>query len=139
VYVIAPLSLAAMTTDEVQARKAKFSATCLQRTLMLLYLVYPGVSVAIFGMFSCTKIGSVWYLDQDLTTQCFSRTWWRYVGAAIAGIFLVPIGVPFFFNRLLRHFRVPDMSKLLEDNAWVREAAEHTWRLAMAWHADAVL
>jgi len=131
VYVLAPLSLATMTADEVQARKAKFSSTCLQRTLMLLYLVYPGVSVAIFGMFSCTKVGSVWYLDQDFTTQCYTRTWWRYVAGAIVWLFLVPFGVPVFFNRLLRHFRVPDMAQLLEDNAWLREAAEHTWRLGM--------
>jgi hypothetical protein len=130
-YVIAPRSLRSMTEEEVKARKAKFSSTCLQRTLILLYLVYPGVSVAIFGMFSCTTVGTVSYLDQDVSITCFNTTWWRYVGGAIVWVFLVPVGVPVFFNRLLRHFKVPDLAALLEDNAWLREAAEHTWRLGM--------
>ena len=131
VYIIAPISLSAMTADEIKERKMKFTSTCLQRTLMLLFLVYPGVSVAIFGIFSCTQIGGVSYLNQDFNIMCYTRTWWRYAGGAIVWLFLVPVGVPVFFNRLLLHFRVPDMAKLLEDNAWLREAVEHTWRLGM--------
>ena len=131
VYVVAPISLSSMTADEIQARRAKFSSTCLQRTLMFLYLVYPGVSVAIFGMFSCTRIGAVAYLDQDVNITCYNTTWWRYVGGALVWVVVVPVGVPLFFIRLLRHFRVPDLAALVEDNAWLREAAEHSWRLGM--------
>ena len=131
VYIIAPFSLSAMPADEIKARTAQFSSTCLQRTLMLLYLVYPGVSVTIFGMFSCTQVGDAWYLNQDFSTQCYTRTWWRYVGGAFVWLLLVPVGVPVFFTRLLHYYKVPDMAALLEDNAWLIEAVEHTWRLGM--------
>ena len=131
VYVLSPLSLRGMNADEIKARTAKFSSTCLQRTLMLLYLVYPGVSVTIFGMFSCTQVGDAWYLNQDFSTKCYTRTWWRYVGGAFVWLVLVPVGVPVFFTRLLHYYKVPDMAALLEDNAWLIEAAEHTWRLGM--------
>ena len=87
--------------------------------------------MAIFGIFSCTQIGARSWLDQDFRIPCKDTTWWRYVGGAIVWVTLVPVGIPVFFNQLLRHYRVPEMAKLLEDNAWLREAAEHTWRLGM--------
>ena len=130
-FVLAPYTLAAMTAEEAAERKSQFSSTCLQRTLMLLYLVYPGVSVAIFGIFSCTDVGGTSYLDQDVRIVCYNTVWWRYCGGAIIWLLLVPAGVPLFFNALLKRFRVPDMAALVEDNAWLREASEHTWRLGM--------
>ena len=130
-YVVAPSGLRGVDALEVKERRRKFSSTCLQRTLMLLYLVYPGVSVSIFGIFSCTTIGTHSWLNLDMSIPCYDSTWRRYCGGAIVWVFLVPVGVPLFFNRLLRRFRVPDLAALLEDNAWLREAAEHTWRLGM--------
>ena len=130
-YLVAPLSLRGLEAQEVQKRRQMFSSTVLQRTLILLYLVYPGVSVVIFGIFTCTAIGPASFLNLDMGIQCYDATWWRYAGGAVVWLFLVPVGVPLFFNKLLRRFRVPDMAALLEDNAWLREAAEHTWRLGM--------
>ena len=130
-FALARYTLAAMSAEEAAERKCQFSSTCLQRTLMLLYLVYPGVSVAIFGIFSCTAVGGTSYLDQDVRITCYDAVWWRYCGGAIVWLLLVPAGVPLFFNALLKRFRVPDMAALVEDNAWLREAAEHTWRLGM--------
>jgi predicted outer membrane repeat protein len=130
-YLVARVSLRGMDARETEERLRKFSSTCLQRMLMLLYLVYPGVSVAIFGMFSCTTIGAHSWLNLDMNIPCYDRTWWRYCGGAIIWLVLVPVGVPLFFNFLLRRYRVPDMAALVIDNAWLREAAEHTWRLGM--------
>ena len=150
-FLLAPLTLRGLSEADIKERRGNFSSTCLQRTLMLLFLVYPGVSVAIFGMvrqqplcfrmpacltsrfsqFSCTEVGDSSWLDQDFRIACYDRTWWRYCGGAIVWLLLVPAGVPLFFTALLRRFRVPDMAALVEDNAWLREAAEHTWRLGM--------
>jgi len=130
-HILAPVTLAGMSAEDAAERRSQFSSTCLQRTLMLLYLVYPGVSVAIFGMFSCSTVSGHSYLDQDFRITCYDKTHYRYVGGAIVWLFLVPIGVPVFFNWLLKRFRVPDMAALVEDNAWLREAAEHAWRLGM--------
>ena len=130
-HLLAPFTLRGMSEPERSDRVRQFSATCLQRTLMLLYFIYPGVSVAVFGVFACTQVGDQRLLDQDFRIQCDNTVWRRYVGGAIVWVALVPLGIPAFFIRLLRRYRVPDMAALLEDNAWLREAAEHTWRLGM--------
>ena len=129
-FLLSPFTLGGMSEAERSDRQRQFRGTCLQRTLMLMYFVYPGVSVAIFGVFSCTQVDDKRLLDQDFRIQC-DAVWRRYVGGAIAWVVLVPLGIPAFFNRLLRWYRVPDMAAFVEDNAWLREAAEHTWRLGM--------
>ncbi len=48
VKLIAPLSLRGMSEQERMDRLAKFNSTVLSRALLVLYIVYPGVSVAIF-------------------------------------------------------------------------------------------
>ena len=49
-HVIAPWTLRSMTLSERDERVTKFNNALLQRTLFLLYLVYPGVRVVIFQM-----------------------------------------------------------------------------------------
>jgi hypothetical protein len=71
------------------------------------------------------------FLDADLAITCYDSQHWRYVAAGVAWLFVVPIGVPCFFIWLLRRFHVPQIVALMEDNAWVREAAEHAWTLGM--------
>ena len=130
-HVVAPLSLRSLSEEERERRRSRFSSTCQQRMLMLLFVVYPGVSISIFGMFPCTQIGTSWLLTLDMRIVCYDRLHWEYTAAAIVWLLLVPIGVPLFFNILLRRYRVPDMAKLIEDNSWLREAAEHAWRIGM--------
>ena len=94
----------------------------------VLYVVYPGVSVAIFSMFSCTTLNSGRaFLDADLSITCHDALHRRYVAAGVAWLFVVPIGVPSFFLWLLRRYRVPKIAALMIDNAWLCEAAEHAW------------
>jgi hypothetical protein len=94
----------------------------------VLYVVYPGVSVAIFSVFSCTTLHSGRaFLDADLAITCYDSLHWRYIAAGVAWLFVVPIGVPAFFLWLLRRYDVPKMAALMIDNAWLREAAEHAW------------
>jgi hypothetical protein len=47
-------------------------------------------------------------------------------------VFVVPVGVPYFFIRLLRHYRVPEMAQLRADNAWLQEAAQLAWTMGLA-------
>jgi hypothetical protein len=114
-----------------------------------------GVSVAVFSMarrlactrgavppltahrpgaaqFSCTKFKSgAAYLDADFNITCYDRQHWKYLGAAVVWLFVVPIGVPAFFIWLLRHFKVPQMAKMVNDSAWLREAVQLAWQLDM--------
>ncbi len=92
-----------------------------------------GVSVAIFGIFSCTTLKSgASYLDADFTIMCYDKTHWRYIGGAIVWLILVPCGIPAFFIWLLRRFKVPQMARLHTDNAWLREVAKMAWQEGMA-------
>jgi hypothetical protein len=131
--VVSRLSLRGLSEEERIDRVAKFSSLLLARALLVLYIVYPGVSVAIFSMFSCTKLESgVAYLDADFNITCYDRQHWKYMGAAIVWLFIVPLGVPAFFIWLLRAFKVPQMAKLINDSAWVREAVQLAWQSGMA-------
>jgi hypothetical protein len=94
---------------------------------------FAGVSVAIFGIFSCTTFESgKSYLDADFAIVCYDKTHWRYVGGAIIWLLLVPLGIPCFFWYLLRTFKVPHMARLLQDNAWLQEAVQLAWTEGMA-------
>jgi len=67
-----------------------------------------------------------------MTITCWDRTHWRYVAAGVVWVFVVPVGVPYFFIRLLRHFKVPEMAQLRADNAWLQEAAQLAWTMGLA-------
>ena len=133
VRVVAPRTLAGMSDEERSLRIGRFGSTVLGRALLLLYVVYPGVSVSIFGIFSCTTLSggegttSKSYLNGDFHIQCYDRTHWQYMGAGIVWLFVIPVGVPYFFIWLLRRFRVPELAKLREDCAWLQEAAQLAW------------
>jgi hypothetical protein len=149
-HVLAPLLLRGMEAAERQDRMSRFNSTVLTRTLLVLYIVYPGVSVAIVSMFSCSTLNSGRaFLNADLAIRCWDALHWRYVAGAIVWLFIVPIGgapaacyasasartdapacvapVPAFFIWLLYHFKVPQLALLKADNAWLREAAKKVW------------
>jgi hypothetical protein len=91
------------------------------------------VSVAVFSMFSCTRLHSGRaFLDTDPSIRCYDALHWRYIAAAVAWLFVVPVGVPCFFVWLLHHFRVPAIARLRADNAWLREAVQLAWTCGMA-------
>lgn len=157
-HCVSRVTLRNMPAAERADRLAKFRSTVLSRALLvraccvlfagacargtfltcapatqILYIVYPGVSVAIFSIFSCTTLNSGRaFLDADLAITCYDRLHWRYIAAGVAWLFVVPFGVPAFFIWLLRHFHVPKMAALMIDNAWLCEAAEHAWTQGLA-------
>ena len=58
----------------------------------------PGVSVAIFAVFTCTTFASGdSYLDADARIMCYDSVHKRYMGGAAVWLVLVPFGVPAFF------------------------------------------
>jgi hypothetical protein len=153
---LARVTLRGLPPDERAERLTRFNSTVLTRALLVLYLVYPGarvaqgramrvrtadlpaaacagVSVAIFSVFTCTRLESgVSYLNADARIMCWDAEHRRYVGGAIVWLLIVPVGVPASFIWLLRRFRVPQMAALLEQNAWLRAAIAHAWREGLA-------
>jgi len=130
---IAPASLRSAHPGERAQRERRFQTVCLSRALLLLYLVYPGVSGVVIAVFNCRTLASgKAYLVADHRQQCWTALHWSYVTAGIFWLPVVPIGIPATFMLLLYYFRVPQMAKVKVANAWLREAVEHTWRLGEA-------
>jgi hypothetical protein len=99
-----------MAEEERLERLSRFNSTVLARFLLLLYLVYPGVAVAILDMFSCTTLPSGdSFLNADLAISCLTDTYKGYISAAVIWVAIFPLGIPLFFIFLLRHFKVPDL------------------------------
>ena len=129
---LAPLTLRNATATERAHRVRRFQTVCLSRALLLLYLVYPGVSGIVIAVFNCRTLPSGRsVLVADHREQCWTVRHWRYVGAAIFWVIAVPIGIPAAFLGLLFYFRVPHMARAKVANAWLREAAEQVWRLGV--------
>ena len=136
--VVARISLSGMPAEERATRLAQFRSTVISRMLLVLYMTYPGVSVTIFGVFTCTTLpfSGAAYLDADLSIQCYDREHWKYIAAGVVWLFIVPFGVPAFFLWLLRRFEVPKLAALVSDNAFLREAIKLAWTEGLAQPAD---
>jgi hypothetical protein len=126
---LGPALLLRTASDSERAdRIDRFNALVLSRLLLLLYLAYPGVSVAIFNIFPCTRLSSgESFLDADARISCSDPVHRGYVAAGVIWLFLVPAGVPAFFTWLLYRFKVPHMARLKEDNALLVEAVQLAW------------
>jgi len=132
-HLVARFTLRNLPEEEAAERRARFNSTVLQRVLLILYLCYPGVSVAIVGMFSCVTLKSgESFLNADLNIVCWDKLHWRYVAAAVVWVFVVPVGVPVLFIRLLHRFHVPQLARLKTNNAWLRECVKKLWEQGIA-------
>jgi hypothetical protein len=136
--VVARISLSGMPEEERATRLTQFRSTVISRVLLVLYVTYPGVSVTIFGIFTCTTlpVSGMAYLDADMSIQCYDRQHWKYIAAGVVWLFVVPVGVPAFFLWLLRRFDVPKLAALVSDNAFLREAIKLAWTEGLAQPAD---
>jgi hypothetical protein len=93
------------------------------RLLLLLFIVYPGVSVGIFGIFSCTTLSSgVAFLNADLTVRCFTRKHLGYMAAGVIWVFVFTVGIPVYFIYLLYEYHVPLLADTYRRNAELFEA-----------------
>jgi hypothetical protein len=107
---------------ERAVRVERFQHRLITTLLLVLFIVYPGVSVSIFGIFSCTDLGrGVWHLDADVRIVCYSPKHWGYLGAGVIWTFVYTVGIPCFFLWLLHLYKVPHLACQLADNAWLRE------------------
>ena len=131
--VLSRYTLRNVSAEERDTRLAKFNSVVLQRLLLFMYLTYPGVSVVIISIFSCTTLDhGKSYLNADFRISCWDRAHKGYVGAAMIWTLLVPVGVPYFFLKLLQIFKVPQMARLKIDNAWLVESVKEVWKRGVA-------
>ena len=129
---LAPLTLRHASAAERALRLRRFQTVCLSRALLLLYLVYPGVSGVVIAMFNCRTLPSGRaVLVADHRETCWTAQHWRYVAAGIFWALAVPIGIPAAFLGLLYYFRVPRLARAKVADAWLRECVEHAWRLGV--------
>merc|ERR1719506_2987724 len=67
--------------------------------LLLLYVVLPTASLAIFKLFVCTEelADGTSFLKADLSIQCYTPQYKGYATLAAVGILVYPIGIPLYF------------------------------------------
>merc|ERR1719181_1458592 len=67
--------------------------------LLLLYIVLPTASLAIFKLFVCTEelADGTSFLKADLSIQCYTPQYKGYATLAAVGILVYPIGIPLYF------------------------------------------
>ena len=124
-HVLPRFSLRGRSEEQVAARMLKFETGLLVKMLLVLYLAYPGVSVAIFGIFSCTTVSSgLSYLDADVRIMCYTSTHNGYLAAGVLWVLIFTFGIPAYFLWLLLKYKVPILAKELADNAWLREVVK---------------
>jgi hypothetical protein len=118
--------------EEAVARRGRFNAACLSRLVVLLYLVFPGVSGMVISAFACDDINGTRYLQADYRRDCSSALHRRYMGGAAWWLIVYPIGIPLTFLALLAWYEVPQMAAAKVRNAYLQAAVEHAWRLRVA-------
>ena len=129
---LAPLTLRHAAAAERAHRMRRFQTVCLSRALLLMFLVYPGVSGVVIAVFNCRTLPSGHtVLMADHRETCWTPRHWRFVAAGIFWVLAVPIGIPAAFMGLLYYFRVPHLARAKVANAWLRECVEHAWRLGV--------
>ena len=129
---LAPRTLRDAPEAERAHRLRRFQTLCLSRALLLLYLVYPGVSGVVIAVFNCRDLPSGRsVLVADHRETCWTAKHWSFVGAGIFWVIVVPFGIPMSFLALLYYFRVPHLARAKVANAWLGEAVEHVWRLGV--------
>jgi len=125
VRVLARFTLRRLSFAERTERTERFRRTILSQILFVLYLAYPGVSVAIFGMFACTSVTSgVAYLNTDVRIICYTPTHNSYLAAGVLWVFVFTVGIPAYFLSLLVQYKVPILARELANNAWLREVVK---------------
>ena len=65
------------------------------------FLLYPGICNSILKIFKCRQVDDKWYLDADLTRECFTSEWNPYAITAAIFFIIYTIGIPLFFYRIL--------------------------------------
>lgn len=73
--------------------------------LFTLFLLYPGVSSSILGMFVCRDINGKPYLFNDFSLECYDSSWYYYLPYVLIMVAVYPVGIPLLFWGLLRRYQ----------------------------------
>ena len=73
--------------------------------VLMTFLLYPGICNSILKIFKCRQVDDKWYLDADLTRECFTSEWNPYAITAGIFFFIYTIGIPLYFYRILKYYK----------------------------------
>ena len=96
------LGVAVLPLRLLRARPAVLDF-CSGALFLILFLIYPSTSAAIFATFQCEPLddGSSW-LRADLSIDCNSPTHNWYVSYASCMVLVYPVGTPLLYYVILR-------------------------------------
>lgn len=81
-------------SDSYKDNTMKFS-------LLVLFILFPSVSLKMCSMFDCREIYGQYWLRADVQLQCYDDVWTSYAVVATAGVLVYPIGIPLLFCTIL--------------------------------------
>jgi len=102
------------TTRARHQKRANF----VKLSFFTLFLLYPGLSQQILSYFLCVEVEGVYYLQTDMTEECYTDTWWDFVPLAVFFTLLYPVGILILIVFTLRYFH----SRHMLGNPKVRQA-----------------
>ena len=121
----------AEATKSWEQRMHRFRTRCQKGAVLLVYVLYCPVSQKVISVFACRQIGSSYFLYDDYRVQCYTPQHLRYVALGTFWLFVFVIGVPLGFGLLLIHYRVPTLAREKTNDAWLRSASQHAWRMGL--------
>jgi hypothetical protein len=79
-------------------------------------------------VFACTQIGSVYYLREDMSVQCYTPSHMRYYRAGVWWLIFYCFGIPVFFLGMLFSYGIPQAARRLRSASAVRALVDLAWQ-----------
>lgn len=98
------------------SKRRRASAQFWKLTLFTIFLMWPNVCRVTLAMFACKEVEGTHYVLEDMSLECYTERWYKYMWPALVMVLLYPIGVPLFFYYQLRSNR----SRLTEPDVRIK-------------------
>jgi hypothetical protein len=86
------------------------------------------LSETIISVFACTKIGTVFYLREDMEVECYTPSHMRYYRAGVFWLIFYCFGIPVFFLAMLFTYGIPQAARRLRSAGAVRALVDLAWQ-----------
>lgn len=102
-------------TELLEKRTYELQSHMLRTVLVVLFLIYPSLSVRMLNVLNCKDIHGTEYLDADISVECYTPLHNTFIFVATVGILLYAVGIPLGFLWLMRHYQVPGIARYKRD------------------------
>ena len=97
--------------------------------LLSLFVMYPMLVTKMLGVFLCRPIEGDWWLEADVSLQCYTDQWTLHAGIGMVGICAYCIGIPalFFWVMYVHKDQMEDADVIAKIGFLFTGYAAHFW------------